>query len=183
MIGAFILYGILRVSYPSSIIPVFGGTFSTYYISMSILLAFTATYPDAQVLLYFFIPIKMKWLGLIYGFFIVINFIQSGWAGRVVIIASLLNFILFFLGTRNLKRYSPKEQKRRYDFKKATAPTRVKNGQVTRHKCAVCGRTEATIWNSVSVRSATETMNIARIICFRMSMSIIHRARKVLCEA
>ena len=142
VIGAFILYGILRVSYPSSIIPVFGGTFSTYYISMSILLAFTATYPDAQVLLYFFIPIKMKWLGLIYGFFIVINFIQSGWAGRVVIIASLLNFILFFLGTRNLKRYSPKEQKRRYDFKKATAPTRVKNGQVTRHKCAVCGRTE-----------------------------------------
>ncbi|EET61756.1 hypothetical protein BRYFOR_06440 [Marvinbryantia formatexigens DSM 14469] len=142
VIGAFILYGILRMQYPSSVIPSVGSAFSTYYISMSILLAFTATYPDAEVLLYFFIPIKMKWLGIVYGIFIVINFINSGWSGKVVIIASLLNFIVFFLSTRNLKRYSPKEQKRRHDFKKATAPTRVKNGQVTRHKCAVCGRTE-----------------------------------------
>lgn len=142
VIGAFILYGALRINYPSSIIPVFGSTFSTYYISMSILLAFTATYPNAEVLLYFFIPIKMKWLGLIYGFFIIVNFVNSSWSGRVVIIASLLNFILFFLGTRNLRRFSPKEQRRRYEFKKAAAPTRVKNGQVTRHKCAVCGRTE-----------------------------------------
>ena len=33
------------------------------------------------------------------------------------IIASLLNFIIFFLGTRNLNRYNPKEIHRRNQFK------------------------------------------------------------------
>lgn len=144
VLGAFVLYGILRVIYPASITPVMGSAFSTYYISMSILLAFTATYPSAQVLLYFFIPIKMKWLGIIYGVMILFNFINTGWAGRVVIVASLLNFIVFFLATRNLRYYSPKEQKRRNDFKKAVRPegTKTSDGRVARHKCAVCGRTE-----------------------------------------
>ena len=34
------------------------------------------------------------------------------------IIASLLNFIIFFLGTRNLNRYNPKEIHRRNQFKR-----------------------------------------------------------------
>ena len=43
----------------------------------------------------------------------------------VPIVASLLNFVLFFLGTRDLQRYNPKEIKRRQDFKKAVSPGRV----------------------------------------------------------
>ena len=39
--------------------------FSTYYINMSILLAFAATFPDVQVMIMFVIPLKMKWLGII----------------------------------------------------------------------------------------------------------------------
>lgn len=140
VLGAFLLYGILHVMHPYTIS--MGSAFSTYYISMSILLAFTATYPDAQVLLYFFIPIKMKWLGIFYGVMLLLSFIRSGWASRVVIIASIFNFIVFFVMTRNWKRYSPQQQKRRYEFKKATAPSRVKNTKITHHKCAVCGRTE-----------------------------------------
>lgn len=139
ILGAFLLYGIYSTRYPAVLL---GQAFSTYYISMSILLAFTATYPNAQVLLYFFIPIKMKWLGIFYGVMIVLSLIQTGWEGRVVILASILNFIVFFLGTRNWRRYSPKEQARRQEFRKAAAPTRVQNGTITRHKCAVCGRTE-----------------------------------------
>ncbi|MDO4344145.1 MAG: hypothetical protein Q4C50_05010 [Eubacteriales bacterium] len=144
VLGAFILYGIFRVVYPG-VIPTMGYAFSTYYISTSILLAFTATYPNTQVLLYFFIPIKMKWIGLIYGVQILYSFIVNSWAGRAVILASLLNFIVFFLGTRNLKRYSPKEQKRRHEFKKAAAQSAgqpTAKGPTARHKCAVCGRTE-----------------------------------------
>lgn len=142
VLGAFLLYAILRFMYPG-VLPTMGSAFSTYYISMSILLAFTATYPDAQVMLYFFIPIKMKWLGIFYGVMLLLSFVQNGWASRVVIIASIFNFIVFFLATRKWYRYSPKEQKRKYEFKKAVAPSRVKNAQPTHHKCAVCGRTEA----------------------------------------
>ena len=39
-----------------------GTAFSTYYISLSIFLGFAISFPDMQVLLYFIIPIKIKWL-------------------------------------------------------------------------------------------------------------------------
>ena len=57
------------------------------------------------------------------------------------IIASILNFITFFLSTRNLSRYSPKERARKAKFKQQSAPHMTyANG--ARHRCAVCGRTE-----------------------------------------
>ena len=40
---------------------------------------------------------------------IVRYFMGGAWFMALPIIASLLNFIIFFLGTRNLNRYNPKE--------------------------------------------------------------------------
>ncbi len=131
VIGAFLLYFI-----GGGMI----GYFSTYYINMSIFLAFALTYPDMQVLIYFLIPIKMKWMGLLYGFFIVLSVVQGSWADRVSIIASLMNFLVFFMLSRNVRRYSPREVHRRREFKKQVQKIQPQGG--TRHKCAVCGRTE-----------------------------------------
>ncbi|MDO4522364.1 MAG: hypothetical protein Q4B57_04350 [Eubacteriales bacterium] len=126
---------------------VFSTPFSTYYINMSIFLAFAASFPNAEVLLYFFIPVKIKWLGVLYGAMLMYQFIQGSIVTKVVIVASLLNFILFFLQSRNVRAYSPKEQKRRHDFRKAVQRAqgerpKSSDGRITRHKCAVCGRTE-----------------------------------------
>ena len=105
VLGAFLLYAIFGGNV------LFGNAlFSTYYINMSIFLAFAVSYPNMQVMLYFFIPIKMKWMGILYGFFIVYSFVKSSWVGKVAIIASLLNFIVFFLMTRDYRRVSPKEK-------------------------------------------------------------------------
>lgn len=94
---------------------------TTYYIQTSILLAFALTYPDMQVLLYFFIPVKMSWMGILYGAFLVYDFWKAGMATpRLVMVLSLLNFILYFLSTRDLRRMSPKEVARRAKFRKAT---------------------------------------------------------------
>ena len=141
VLGAFLLYGILggRVQ--------FGTLFTTYYVNLSIFLAFAATYPDTQVLLYFLIPIKMKWLGIFYAVILALNFFSSGWIYKIMMVMSMLNFIVYFIGTRNLKRYSYKDQKRKWDYQKAVNQRQTKeyknaNGTITRHKCAVCGRTE-----------------------------------------
>ena len=144
VLGAFLLYGILNIAYPSIYVSQLsmGSAFSTYYICISIFLAFAATCPEERILLYLFIPIKMKWLGVFEGVLVVLSLVQSGWAGRIVILASLLNFVIFFFGTRNWYRYTPHEQKRKREFKKAVAPTRVTQEGSVRHKCAVCGRTE-----------------------------------------
>ena len=138
LIGAFVLYGILYLVYGGPVS--FGAMFSTYYVNMSIFLAFAVSYPDMQVLLYFLIPIKIKWMGILYGIFILYSFWQNDWVGRVVILVSLLNFIVYFLATRNVRRVSPKEIKRKQAFRREVHSA-AKSGQ-PRHRCAVCGRTE-----------------------------------------
>ncbi len=143
VIGAFILYTIFAMQgYPMDRI-LFGNLFSTYYINMSIFLAFAVSYPNMQVLLYFIIPVKMKWMGILYGVIIVLQFIQSGWAVKVSILASLMNFIVFFFMTRDYNRVNPAEIKRRQTYKKAVSQAAPqKKGPQPVHRCTVCGRTE-----------------------------------------
>ena len=67
------------------------------------------------------------------------DFITGGIAVKVELVISMITIILFFLMTRNSRRYAPKEIKRRQEFKqqaKIVVPGK------TRHRCAVCGRTE-----------------------------------------
>lgn len=141
VIGAFILYFITG-AYG------IGSLFNTYYISLSVFLAYALSYPDMQILLWFVIPIKMKWMAIVYGVMVLydmITYLRMGlWVYVVPIIASLLNFVLFFFSTRNVQRYNPKEVHRRREFKKAVAQSRVNpaTGGITKHKCAICGRTE-----------------------------------------
>lgn len=113
--------------------------FSTYYINMSIFLAFAATFPDVTVLLMFIIPVKVKWLGVIYGIMLVFSFLQGDVNTKFAIAASLLNFVVFFLTSRNMMHLSPKQIHRRQEFKR---DIRRNSGGITRHKCAICGRTE-----------------------------------------
>jgi len=138
VIGAFILYGI----YGLMGIKAFGmgGYFSTNFINMGIFLAFAMCYPEMQVLLYFIIPIKMKWMAAVYAVLILFQLMENGWAGRVAILSSLLNFIVFYLSTRNYRQISPKEIKRKRDFKvQMRRPT---GYGTSKHKCAICGLTE-----------------------------------------
>ncbi len=178
VIGAFALYAFgYRVD----------GMFTTYYVNLSIFLAFAACYPDMQVMLYFLIPLKIKYLAFIDVAFLVYQALVSSWPERVSIIVSLLNFIIFFFTTRNYKSISPSEYARKKNYKKAfergpyyqgnqnragwKTRTGASGGQnagaqgsqasgaagnraafhsvrnkgdehITKHRCAVCGRTE-----------------------------------------
>ena len=134
VIGAFALYFIVVTGMIG-----YGGLFSTYYINMSIFLAFAVSYPDMELLLYFIIPIKMKWMAILYAVFILYGFIAGNFISKVAIAASLLNFVVFFLSTK--KGYSPKQQMRKKKYQKQSRPHMTySNG--ARHRCAVCGRTE-----------------------------------------
>lgn len=118
--------------------------FSTYYINMSIFLAFAATFPDAQVLLMFVIPVKVKWLGVVYGIFLLVQLVQYYslgmyyWFAVAAIAASLINFAIFWLRSRNLSHLNPRQVRRKMEFRQDVK----KNSRITKHKCAICGRTE-----------------------------------------
>ena len=123
---------------------------STYYINMALLLAFAATFPNVQVFLMGIIPIRVKVLGILYGIIVVYDFAFGTMASRVIILASLLNFVIFFFSTRGYARVSPGELKRKHDYQKKVREARKMGNEtvyqgrsvITRHKCAICGRTE-----------------------------------------
>ncbi len=144
VIGAFILYGIYAAAGTGSletISLISSLTFTTNYINLTIFLAFAVMYPEMQILLFFIIPANMKWMAVVYAVLIAINLILTSWGGRIAIIMSILNFLIFFLSTRNYRRVSPKEIHRKQVFKAQMREPR-RGSMVTKHKCAVCGRTE-----------------------------------------
>ena len=72
------------------------GTTGNLYLNASLFFAFAVLYPDVELRLFLIFPIKVKWLALVDLVFFIIAFIFSDWPGRAAIIASMLNFILFF---------------------------------------------------------------------------------------
>jgi hypothetical protein len=143
VVGAFLLYGTEYLIYGGVTTDMadMGAKFSMNYIFLSIFLAFAVMYPDMQIYLMFILPVKMKWMAIVYAVLAAYAVIVSEWEGRVSIVMSLLSFIIFFLSTRNLNRYTPHEAKRRQQFKTQMRQPRPGSG-LTKHKCAVCGRTE-----------------------------------------
>ncbi len=125
-----------------------GMTPSTYYVYMASFFAFATCFPNMQLFLMGIIPVKIKWLAILDGVLYVYNFISIGklliypgtkgfvYGVRISIVLSFLNFIVFFFATRNYKRISPSEIRRKKQYKKQMVQAK----GVT-HKCAVCGRT------------------------------------------
>ena len=152
ILGAFVLcgYSVLMGAQPTMYTglyllnngsAVYFGQFSTYYINMSIFLACAASIPDVQVLLMFLFPIKVKWLGIVYGIILLVNCIQGGIATWIMVIFSLLNFLVFFLRSKGKMHLSVGQIRRQQEFHQKMRSAGQTKG-ITRHKCAVCGRTE-----------------------------------------
>lgn len=115
-----------------------GNYFSTNYINMSLFLTFAVLFPQAQFHLYFIIPVKAKWMGIIEAVWAAFMFINGNLAQRVAVLASLANFLIFYFTTRNYKRVSPKEIRRKQVYRQQM---RHAEG-AAKHKCAICGKTE-----------------------------------------
>ncbi len=66
------------------------------YLNLSLFLAFAIFYPNYQVLIFFILPIKIKWIAWLDVFALAVSFVFSGLGGRLAIIASVINVIIFF---------------------------------------------------------------------------------------
>ena len=63
---------------------------------MSLFFAFAMFYPDFQVMLFFVLPVKIKWMAWLNAVLFAYLFIMGNWPARASIIAALLNFLVFF---------------------------------------------------------------------------------------
>lgn len=153
IIAALLIYVIWGISWP----------LTTYYLNMSLFFAFACVYPDMELLLFFILPIKIKWLALVDGIYFGLTILSGFFFSYIpadmqfqvfraltslgvipykplalAALVSLLNFAVFFLMTRNYHKISPKEIKRKKTYRR-----QVNQGQSTAlvHKCEICGRT------------------------------------------
>ncbi|MEG2770245.1 MAG: hypothetical protein RR902_05450 [Oscillospiraceae bacterium] len=72
------------------------GYADAYFLNMSLFFAFAALFPEQQVLLFFVIPIKIKWLAWLDAALFVFQFIFGNWVTRGSILAVLIVFVIFF---------------------------------------------------------------------------------------
>lgn len=72
------------------------GFTTNYYLNLSLFLAFAILNSEVKVLLFFFFPIKVKWLALVDFILILVDLVLGSWIMRVAILFALLNVILFF---------------------------------------------------------------------------------------
>ena len=92
IIGALICHFIFGIDFPP---------LTTAYQFFSIFMAFALSFPDANIYLYFLIPIKAKYIAYIEIILYTLYFIISGITGRVEIICSVVNVVLFFAIWKN----------------------------------------------------------------------------------
>ena len=120
-----------------------GAVISNFYFLGCVLLAFATLFPNFEFMLFFILPVKVKWLGWLTLAFFVMTLFQSsrGPAGIFVVgnklgvVAALVNYVLFF-GPDLLRNINA--AKRRKEFQaRSTAEV-----DGPRHRCASCGITE-----------------------------------------
>lgn len=132
-----IVYSVLASLIMGADIPVTGS-----YISLSMFFVYATLWPDNRVLLFFILPIKVKWLAWFEAAVFVLNMIL----GRTLLpIIGLLNYFLFcgdslVADLRFLKmRTSGSAVKFRRKVKKAEQSA---SNLHYLHKCSVCGKTD-----------------------------------------
>ncbi|MCI9179663.1 MAG: rhomboid family intramembrane serine protease [Lachnospiraceae bacterium] len=109
------------------------------YLNFSLFIAFALMFPNMEFFIWGLLPIKIKYLAVAETALYIYSFVTGDIVVRLEIGLSLLNVLVFFVLTRKPQRFSPKEIRRRQEFK---AQTKIKPAGRTRHRCAVCGRTE-----------------------------------------
>ena len=150
LLGALFVYGLslLLIGEGISI------RLTNYDMLFSIFMALALCMPEAQVYLYFLIPVKMKWMLAVYiGFsvFELYSYFSFGNGDLLLgllfmlkygstILASLLNLFLFFRLSKI--RLNRKQKKTQTEFRRQMASVPKSGAGSARHKCAICGRTE-----------------------------------------
>ena len=117
------------------------------YINLSMFFAFATFFPEQRVLLFFFIPIKIKWLAVADAVFFIVEMVVNGFPLLLFPIAAVINYFLFC--AQDLLAYIPRSSAAQratvIDFEKAKARREQQTQQQSydpyERKCAVCGRT------------------------------------------
>jgi membrane associated rhomboid family serine protease len=119
---------------------VVAGPTTNLWLNASVVLAFATVFPDVTILLFFVLPVRVKWLGIAGAAYMGLEAVRGSLDTRASIAAVLLNYLLFFgehwwnaLG----KRKVIVQQKGRMKEFESGVPV------LGLRACAICGQREA----------------------------------------
>jgi membrane associated rhomboid family serine protease len=110
------------------------------YLNMSLFLAFAYIYPNYEILIFFVLPIKVKYLGWFDAIWLLYTLIIGGISIKLAVLAAMLNFLLFF-GKDLLMHLGSKKYIYSNKAKFASGKINISTKNYF-HRCTVCGRTE-----------------------------------------
>jgi hypothetical protein len=120
---------------------VIAGGSSNLFLDWSMFLAFATLFPDVTIYIFFVLPMRVKWVGLLAAAGLAYMFGISGWAVRAAIVAAMVNYTLFFAGHwaefLKSRALQSKQAARRVELQGGSKPA---FGQ---RVCAICGAREA----------------------------------------
>lgn len=135
---------ILTVVYGFVIYFATGMTFNltAEYIYLSMFFSFAVLFPDMQVLLFYIIPIKIKYLAYIDAALFVFGVFSSSFPANLLPVVAVVNFLIF-CGGDLLSAFPKKPGANTVNFRRESARIRrEQQANLYNHKCAVCGRTD-----------------------------------------
>lgn len=116
------------------------------YINLSMFFAFAVLFPDMRVLLFFIIPIKIKWLAILDAVYFLVSIFITPFPANLLPIVAILNFFIFCGGTLMdyIRPHFRRNTKQTINFRKEARKVKQEQSSLPyRHKCEVCGRTDA----------------------------------------
>jgi len=75
---------------------VLAGPATNFWLDSSLFLAFATVFPDVTILLFFVIPVRVKWLGIVAALFMAYAAVTQGWGARGSIAAAMIVYLVFF---------------------------------------------------------------------------------------
>ncbi|MDR0862440.1 MAG: rhomboid family intramembrane serine protease [Oscillospiraceae bacterium] len=146
-----IIYGFITWA----IMPI-GMRLDPFYLNLSMFFAFAVRFPDQKIMLFYLIPVKIKWLALVDAALFLYGIVSALFAQAYMLaflpVIAILNFFLICGSElidylrRNTRLFrNRKTSSNVVDFRKAAREAKKRADSAEyRHKCEVCGKTDKT---------------------------------------
>jgi len=118
-----------------------GAAASSFYLNLSLFFAFAMMFPDFQVLLFFIIPVKIKYLAYLDAAVFLFGMLLNRFPENLLPLIAIANFFLYFYGDIisffRGRRFTAKNT---VSFKNKVRRMKRERGYL--HRCTTCGKTD-----------------------------------------
>jgi len=119
---------------------VFGASGGNFFLNLTVFFAVATIMPDLEILLFFVLPVKIKWVALFSGLLPLLVLVTGSLSEKMMVVMCLGNYFLFF-GPAFFR--SKAQGKANVARREKFLATKIPEGE-SLHRCAVCGITELT---------------------------------------